>query len=343
MHWRHLLAWIQVIDAMHPGLRRRDDCATLTRPVRYDTMRRTLLRTIIAIVTIVGCAPPPRLASLPNGAQIERFTIGALEAIALKDGDISIDNDGETLGLGASRDAVSHLLIAAGLPPDHMRVSIQPLLVRDGAHLMLFDVGVADVDWADSGRLVKSMVLAGFEPRDVTDIFITHAHLDHVGELATATGGLAFANAVIHMSAPEWAVMHSDAWSCVDMNPRARSLPALIAPRIVTFEPGAQILPSVRAVPTPGHTPGHSGYEIASGDAKLLVIGDIAHHYVLSLERPELGVVFDIDGPAAVAVRQSVLATLAHDGERVYSFHFPFPGLGHVIAQGNAYAWIPER
>jgi glyoxylase-like metal-dependent hydrolase (beta-lactamase superfamily II) len=310
------------------------NCATMTQ------WHRT---TALLLLVFTACAPKPRAAGLMSGGLIYRFQIGALEAVALNDGDIYIDNDGEMLALGASPAEVTQLLAASNEPPTPVHVRIEPLLVKDGDRLMLFDVGVEDVDWAVSGHLFESLALAGYTPTDITDIFISHAHLDHVGELATADGKLTFPNAAIYMSAPEWVVMDSEDWSCIDMNPRAKRLPGVIRPKIVTFEPGAQITPSVRAVAALGHSPGHTAFEITSKGERIMVVADLVHSYVLSLQRPQLPVIFDTDQEAAVAARLSALKELAASGERIYAFHFPFPGVGRIIAQGDVYAWVAEH
>jgi glyoxylase-like metal-dependent hydrolase (beta-lactamase superfamily II) len=67
-------------------------------------------------------------------------------------------------------------------------------------------------------------------------------------------------------------------------------------------------LPEIKAVATPGHTPGHSAYEISSNGEKLLYVGDIVHHYVLSVQHPDWSIAFDQDAAAAQAVRQKTLA-----------------------------------
>lgn len=330
-------------------------------------MHRTLLATLIASVllgaSLAGCArtqpatttapeaPSPTAATTdpapaasaandasqaPGQADVFRFRIGTLDAVALKDGDIDAPNDGKTFGVGQPTDAVATLLQAAGEPTGVLHLSIQPLLVRSGTRVLLFDTGAAGASFARAGRLPASLRAAGVEPAQVTDVFISHRHPDHVGGLLAGDGTLAFPNAAIHLSAPEWKALQRDKTQA--------ALATAIAPKVDAFMPGAELVRGVvTAVVDDGHTPGHSAYEIASGDARLLYIGDTAHHFVVSLQRPEWTVAYDENAPLAQTRRRALLQRAADDDLRVYAVHFPFPGLGHVKAHGEGFDWVPER
>lgn len=297
---------------------------------------------LAALIALAGCsqksesavpAPPPRAAP---SADVFSFKIGALDATALKDGDLLVPNDGKTFGIGRPASDVAAVLKAAGAPSDVLSLSIQPLLVRGEGKVLLFDAGAAGVSWApQAGKLAAPLRAAGVDPAQVTDIFISHSHGDHIGGLVRGNGLLSFPNAVIHISAPEWQAMQAEA----SLAPSV----AAMAPKVAPFQPGAVILPGlVTAVAVNGHTPGHSAYEIASGAERLLYIGDAAHHFVVSVRKPDWTIDYDGDAPTAQASRRALLKRAADGNLRLYAPHFPFPGVGRVRAEADGFVWVPE-
>jgi glyoxylase-like metal-dependent hydrolase (beta-lactamase superfamily II) len=307
------------------------------------------MKQLAVLLALVACAhdKPATTTTTPANAggtttgtdtgddgEIHTFKIGALDAVALKDGGFEPPNDGKLIGVGHSPEEISALLTKAGAPTDHFQLSIQPLLVKDGAHVLLFDTGLGVADPSHPGRLPKSLAMAGVAPAAITDIFISHSHGDHVGGLVDGTGALAFPNATIHLSVPEWQAMQA--------NDKLAKLVAAITPKVAAFEPGAKLLPEVTAVATQGHTPGHSSYDIASNGDHVFYLGDVAHSWVISVQRPTWSIPFDGDHAAAEAMRAKTLAMLAADHMRVYAVHFPFPGIGHIVGQGDDLSWQRE-
>jgi len=298
----------------------------------HNTVTAALTASLVASACAHHAPAGPAHA---DSADIFRFTIGALDAVALSDGDLAVANDGNTVGVGQPRQAVAELLAAGGAPTETIAFSIQPLLVHDGARILLFDTGAGAAPFAHAGHLLASLRRAGVDPAQITDIFISHGDPDHVGGLVTPGGALAFPGAAIHMSAPEWDAVRQGA--------EQPALLAVIAPKVATFQPGTTILPEVMAVDAHGHTPGHSMYLIGSGSERLLYIGDAAHHSIISVQRPDWTIAFDQDAATARTVRRALLQRAAAQHLRLYAVHFPFPGLGRVEAKGEGFLWIPEQ
>lgn len=266
-------------------------------------------------------------AAVPPAAQ--PFRIGTLKLWALHDADNAVPNDGKIFGADAGPAAVGDLQRAAGAPTDRIMVSVNALLVQTKDRLLLLDTGFGP---KVHGALLASLGVAGATAGAVTDVLITHSHGDHVGGLLDADGRLAFPNATIRMASAEWAWMQKQA---------SAPLVKAIADYVRTFEPGAQIAPGITSVALDGHTPGHVGYEIASGHSRLLDVGDMVHSSIVSLARPQWTMGFDSDPAAAKATRMNTLSALAKDREYVFSPHFPFPGVGRVAASGDGFTWEP--
>ncbi len=231
-----------------------------------------LASTAVMAFALVGCAPKlDETAAAPaagacrrdacragdhavsrRARRVKPFRIGMLEAAALHDGDLEVPNDNKTLAINAKKADVDALLTANNLPTDKLKLSVQPLIVRSAGKVMLFDTGASALFGPTAGKLPVALYATGVEPGAITDIFISHAHGDHVGGLVGGSGELAYPNAAIHMSANEWAAMKSDK--------QMAAIVTAITPKVVEFQPSAEIVPgTVKAMDIAGHTPGAFG------------------------------------------------------------------------------------
>lgn len=290
-------------------------------------------------------AAAPATAPAAKEATFKAFTIGELPAIALHDGGFELPNDNKVFGVGQTPEAVAAVLSAAGQPTDKLKLSIQPLLVKAKDHVLLFDTGAGSNFGAGAGHLAGALADAGIDPQTVTDIFISHVHGDHVGGLVNAQGSLAFPNATIHLSNPEWKFLTglTDEHAKMIGLPGHVALVAAMTPKVADFKPDAEVVPGlVKAVEIKGHTPGHSGYLITAGSASLLYVGDSMHHFVISVQKPEWPIAYDGDATVGAASRAALIAQLAASQQRVYAVHFPFPGLGKFEKKGDSAVWVAE-
>lgn len=306
----------------------------------------------IAAIALAACSVRPSAPPEPEGAPIDpaaaaatvrNFTLGEFSALSLLDGTLSLPNDNQVFGVGRTPAEVAAVLAEARLPTDRLELSLQPLLVQTPDRVLLFDAGAGANMGPSAGKLPASMATAGVAPATITDIFISHSHGDHIGGLVDTAGALAYPNATIHLSAAEWGFlkgMTAEKAAAAGIGQHA-ALIAAIAPKVATFAPDAEIVPgAVKAVDIKGHTPGHSGYLISSGKTSLLYLGDTAHHFVVSVRRPDWTIAFDADPATAQASRKALLARSAASGQLIYAFHFPFPGVGKVTGSERAYSWV---
>jgi glyoxylase-like metal-dependent hydrolase (beta-lactamase superfamily II) len=259
-----------------------------------------------------------------------KFNIGKLTAFALHDADFAAANDGSVFAVDGTTDEVAKVLKAAGAPTDVIALSVNVLLVKVKDHVVLIDTGLGP---KAHGVLMQSLKKAGMSAGGITDVLITHVHGDHVGGLATADGTPAFPKAKVRMSNAEWVFMQSQG----DLAPLVKTISA----QVQTFEPGTVVVPGITAVAIKGHTPGHMGYEIVNGDDRILCIGDSAHSAIVSLVKPDWAMGFDSDRAVAKASREKLLSDLSKSHERVFSPHFPYPGVGTVESEGIHYRWQP--
>jgi glyoxylase-like metal-dependent hydrolase (beta-lactamase superfamily II) len=288
---------------------------------------------VSAVFLALACVPALAIAADDFGivdvpATATEFRIGALRLTALQDAKFVVPNDGKTFGMNVGPEAVSGALQKASMPTDRVPLSVSALLVRTGDRVVLIDSGLGA---KMKGAVAASLAKAGVTPEQITDVLITHAHFDHVGGLVGADGALAFPNATIRMTRAEWAWMQQ--------REDVAAIAKAIASKVQAFEPGQPVAPGITPVVLPGHTPGHVGYEIASKGRRLLDIGDLAHSSVISLGHPDWRVLFDNDAPTAEKTRRDELTRLSRNSEWVFSPHFPYPGVGRIVATRDGFRW----
>ena len=101
-----------------------------------------------------------------------------------------------------------------------------------------------------------------------------------------------------------------------------------------------EIVPGISALEAPGHTLGHIALQISSAGEQHLYFADTLLHPIHA-ERPEWHSIFDLDPKQVEITRHKLLDRAASEKALVLNFHFPFPGLGHVVRMGERWAWKP--
>ena len=222
-------------------------------------------------------------------------------------------------------------------PSTGIAMDVNCLVIRTGRHTVLVDTGSGRFFGPQGGHLFENLAAAGVKTTDIDTVIITHAHGDHIGGNADANGKPAFANARYVMHRSEW-----DYWTAKlaeppaarDMNAIGRASLPPIKDRLVLVDKDGEIVPGIKAVLSPGHTPGGLLLMVSSGKDQLCCIGDLIHHEA-ELNRLDLYAIFDVAKDEAIAERKRVLPQLADSGMLVYGAHLKFPGLARIARQGD--------
>lgn len=240
----------------------------------------------------------------------------------------------------------SHMQESAGIT-DQTAIHINCYLVRGGGHTVLIDAGAGGFkQWG--GRLKTNLLRAGIRPGEIDAILLTHAHPDHVGGLMEASGEAVFPNAELVTHHREVAFWRDEGnLSRAPERARGNFLVARQAfdgyrNRLRTFEDG-EVLPGITAMPLPGHTAGHTGYRLDSGDKSLLVWGDIVHFPQIQIPRPDVSIAFDQDAHLAAETRARLLDRLAAEHLLIAGMHLGEPGFARIKRTGDTYAVAYEK
>ena len=271
--------------------------------------------------------------------------VGDIVVTALSDGYLQ---GAMTVFRNITQDESSAMLRAAFRPVPR-RTSVNCFLIRAAGRTALVDCGCGPSMQASAGKLFDNLAAAAVDPATIDTVLLTHMHPDHSNALADADGGARFPNATLGMHAAEIAHWNDDA-AVVRARETGQGVPYFATARVqlapyhdrTTTYAGGEVFPGVTAVPLPGHTPGHTGYRVQSGDDSLLIWGDIVHLPEVQIPRPEVTIQFDVEPERAEATRRRILAEVAASGELVAGMHIHFPGYAHVVQDGETFRLLAE-
>jgi glyoxylase-like metal-dependent hydrolase (beta-lactamase superfamily II) len=312
-------------------------------PTRRDLLRLAALAPALALPSMLTA----RSAAAAQNAGWFRFTLGDAEVTIVSDGNLTTPTN--FLGVNADPEDVKAFLKARFLDPEVNYAHTNHVIVRSGDRMVLTDVGSGEKFQASAGKLLANMEAAGIDPTEITDVALTHAHPDHVWGAMDDFDEPRIPEATHHIGAAE-----RDWWMTpgrFDMVPQG--MQAFVAgaqnalrplediDMLATVAHGAEIAPGMTMIDTPGHTFGHMSLAVENAGAKMLVIGDALNHGYVSMERPEWIFGLDLDGPQAVTTRKRLLDMAATEEMVVVGYHFPFPGVGHIVREGAAYRFVP--
>jgi glyoxylase-like metal-dependent hydrolase (beta-lactamase superfamily II) len=284
---------------------------------------------------------------------IYRFKVGDFECIAVSDGSLTyappqFPPPEVMLFSNAPKESLESFKRIYKLPTPWTEW-VSPyicLVVKTDKHLVLMDTGAGSLA-PTTGRLTANLREAGIAPGDIDTVINTHAHPDHLGGNLTSDGKPTFPRAHYVISRTEW-----DFWTSAQAEQKleAHSREILVGiarrnllplkDRFDLIDGGSEIVPGIRSVPAPGHTPGLIVLAISSKNERLLCISDVVLHPV-HLEMPEWFAAVDVLPDALVGTRRKLLDMASTAKDLVMAFHFPFPGLGRVVRKEKTWRWQP--
>jgi glyoxylase-like metal-dependent hydrolase (beta-lactamase superfamily II) len=313
-----------------------------------DVSRRSLL----ALGAGLGATMLPGIASAKApklGTQapyFHRFMVGSAEVTVVSDGPLPLGDPSGSF-LGVPKDDVQKMLTDNFLNPTNVVLEQNAPIVNIGDKLILFDTGMgtSKLFGPTTGRLQKSMAEAGIKPGDIDAVVCSHAHIDHIGGIVDANDKPLFPNAQVYISQADlefWTDEGKLGSPLKDFIVHARKNLMPVRDRVVFFKDGQEFLPGVTAMAAPGHTVGHHMFMVQSDGKSFAFLGDLTHHAVLLLERPLMEFAYDTDPKMSAQTRVKMLTMLAANKTAVMSYHFAWPGYGHVVKAGDGFRYIAE-
>ncbi len=275
-----------------------------------------------------------------------RFIVGDAEVTVVSDGPLPLGDPSGTF-IGIPKEEVKKMLVEHFLSPDNVVLEQNSPIVNTGDKLVLFDTGMGSSKafGPTTGRQQKSMAEAGIKPEDIDAVVLSHAHIDHIGGIVDANDKPLFPNAQYYIAQSDF-----DFWTdegklggpLKDFVVHARKNLLPVRDRLVFFKDGQEFLPGVQAMAAPGHTVGHHMFMVTSNGKSFAFLGDLTHHAVLLLEKPLMEFSYDTDPKQAAQTRVKMLDMLAANKIPVMSYHFAWPGYGHVAKSGDGFRYFPE-
>ncbi len=294
----------------------------------------------------VSAAPAVQAASPMLGTAkptVYRFKLGEFEVTTIHDGAIQLGGPHPIFGQDQEAAAVQALVADNFLPTEQMVIGFSPVVVNTGSELVLFDTGNGAGRRPNAGHLRALLATAGYSPEQIDVIVVTHFHPDHIGGLME-DGSPAFPNARYVTGQVEY-----DFWSPVEkasgpterVGKLVQSNVVPMAPKMSFLGDGQDVVSGITAVASFGHTPGHMAFHLESASKRLMVTGDVANHYVVSLQKPDWHVRFDMDKAGAAAARRKLFGMIAADKIPFTGYHMPFPNVGYVEPMGDGFRYVP--
>ncbi|WP_264051519.1 MBL fold metallo-hydrolase [Methylobacterium flocculans] len=296
-----------------------------------------------------GCAGSARAGGEELVSSRYALRIGDIDVLVVSDGVLPLPT--KMLGHNVEPAVRAVWLNDMFLPQDAFDWSLNVVVVRSAGQTILIDAGLGfdpNLNLPRAGQLVRRLDAVGIDLGSVTDVVLTHMHMDHVGGLLVdGVKERLRSDLRIHVAAAEVKFWEAPDFTHVNMpegfpealRAAAQRFTREYRSQIYLFEEENEVAPGVVVHRTGGHTPGHSVVRLASGSDRLTFAGDAV--FSVGFEHPDWHNGFEHDPEEAERVRVRLLRELAATGEQLIATHLPFPSVGRVAVDGDAFRWVP--
>jgi glyoxylase-like metal-dependent hydrolase (beta-lactamase superfamily II) len=287
----------------------------------------------------------------PNELVPSRYAVqvGDIDVLVVSDGVLTLPS--EMLAHNADPGVRTAWMDDMFLPTDMLEWPLNVVVVRSGGRTILIDAGLGadpDLDLPRAGRLAMRLEAAGIDLASVTDVVLTHLHMDHIGGLlADGVRDRLRPDLRVHLAEAEAKFWASPDFSHTSMPSGFPDALRSAAKRFLNeyhnqlrpFEAEYEVAPGVIVRRTGGHTPGHSVVRLASGGNRLTFAGDAV--FAVGFDHPDWHNGFEHDPEEAARVRVRLLQELATTREPLVATHLPFPSVCHVAVAGDVFRCVP--
>ena len=220
--------------------------------------------------------------------------------------------------------------------------NINTFLIEQNNEKLLVDAGWRDIFGPTCGFYPEQLEKAGTNPEEITDLFFTHLHPDHVGGAITKDGKPVFVNASVKIPEKEIDFWNRDDFEDVEANGKsfadlAKSLLNAYEGKVISVSNEDEIIKNVHVVDLPGHTPGHSGFRIDDANESFINLGDILHVPNIQLENPNISLLFDVDMEQGLKTRKKLFDMVSTDKLLCSGGHMLAPKFGYIEKSGTGY------
>lgn len=289
-----------------------------------------------------------------EGKGFQQMKIGDIDAVVLSDGYIRISPIQPSMAPDITSMQLSDFLNGNDSDTQSIDLAMNILLLKKGDKFILFDSGSGSDMGPTGGWLKDNLAIIGVSPEQITDIVVTHAHMDHIAGLLDSNGKSIYPDANVYMTQIEYDFWMSenpdfsrskskDTAMVATMVKYIRNILTTLKPQIKLVADKDILLDCIEVELAPGHTPGHIISTVFSNNEKLVVMADIVHATNILFANPRWGTAFDYDFNLGVETRLDILKKLsATNNTVVFGYHQPYPGIGRIKQIANeSYEWVP--